>query len=708
MNVRYRSVLAAAIGLASLACHGSSQAPAAGTPARIEVASGSSQTGVVGQPLAGPVVVKVTDARGAPVAGQLVSFRATSGGGSAAAGAAVTNGDGVAQDRWVLGTAAGAQRMEARVVAPGVDAAALLARVDAVAVAGSAASVSVVAGGGQAGEPGSALVELIQVRVTDAYGNPAAGVAVTFAADAGGSADPATGLTDASGEAATRWTLGPSLGPQGLQADATGATPALLDATAKHTMAGASDAAVLSATRGVTPFISFVQLGGISLDHLSAIRFVIAPKAGSASKPVDATSTMDALRRRGYVTAGGVTLPVFGLYAGYTNDVTLYLEFQDASTQTVPLVITTEAYVDPQAIYDRPTIRKKRDAGVALGFDFFYMKSRLGTPVIVDTDGEPRWMAVGISSSNSTTFENGAFIIGDGASLELQRLELDGSTTSTSVLSPVFTNFHHNIDPGKLGLLADVDASVEGVRSIESILAEINPGGAVLEQWDFAALLADYMQSQGDDPSTFVRPGVDWLHMNGATYDPRDDSLIVSSRENFLFKVDYGTGALVWILGDPAKYWYTFPSLRAKAVVLEPGGRYPIGQHAPSITSDGLLMVFNDGAPSFNTPPGQPVGESRSYSAVSAYQIDPATLTAREAWSFDYDQTILSTICSSVYDAGDRSLLVDYAVASGMTKARLVGLDPAHEVVFDFEYPTTACDTSWNAQTIPLDALTIR
>src|SRR5262249_18784406 len=150
------------------------------------------------------------------------------------------------------------------------------------------------------------------------------------------------------------------------------------------------------------------------------------------------------------------------------------------------------------------------------------------------------------------------------------------------------------------------------------------------------------------------------------------------SRENFVVKVDYNSGDLVWIFGDPTKYWYTFPSLRAKALTLADGGLYPIGQHAVSITRDGLLLLFNNGAQSLNQPAGQPSGASRTYSAVSAYVIDRSALTAREAWRFDYGQTIFSTFCSSAYEMGDGAILISYALADGGTHARLVGLTPAH------------------------------
>jgi hypothetical protein len=154
----------------------------------------------------------------------------------------------------------------------------------------------------------------------------------------------------------------------------------------------------------------------------------------------------------------------------------------------------------------------------------------------------------------------------------------------------------------------------------------------------------------------------------------------------------------VWVFGDPTKYWYSFASLRAKALTLSAGGLYPIGQHSTSITSDGLLLLFNDGLGSLNQPPNTPAGASRTYSAVSAYAIDPVALTAREAWRFDYGQSIFADVCSSAYEGKNGSILVSYATAENRTAARLVGLDSNHAVAFDFKYASPAsCGTSWNA-----------
>jgi len=462
---------------------------------------------------------------------------------------------------------------------------------------------------------------------------------------------------------------------------------------------------------GPNPFISFVQLRGASLINVTAATYTIEPMPGSVSKPVHVQYTVPALALRGYASTAQhnwINLPVFGLYAGYANQVQVTLLFRDGSTRLIPMTITTPAYADPNGIYDHPKVVKARAAGSSLGFDFFAMKSFYGTPVIVDTDGAVRWIGQGLDGSTPSIFVNNGFIVGDGASSTFWRLELDNSITPQTLNMPSVQFFHHNIDLGKNGLLGDVQTASGGVVNVESDLVEFDSAGSVIHHWDLAAIISAYMRSQGDDPDTFVRPGVDWFHLNAATYDPRDDTIIASSRENFLIKLDYQTGNILWILGDPTKYWYTFPSLRAKALNVQDGGFYPIGQHATSITSDGLLMVFNDGYASINQPVGAPAGASRTYSAVSTYAINVATQSAREVWRFDYGQSIYSPVCSSSYEAVGKSLLVSYATADNFTQARLVGLDSNHNVVFDFRYASpNICGTSWNAVPVHLDALVI-
>jgi hypothetical protein len=468
----------------------------------------------------------------------------------------------------------------------------------------------------------------------------------------------------------------------------------------QKTLAETSDIQWPDSEPGITPFIAFARLTGQSLSGIRSITYIIEPRTGSVSKPVRVSYSRAALEGRGrFESAQLLRLPLFGLYAGHTNAVTLEVEFEDGSRQSIDCTVTTAGYADPNGVYDHPLYIKARAADEQLGFDFFAMKSGLGTPVVVDTDGAMRWVGVSTESSISSIFADNGFVIGDQRSTRVRRLELDGTEIQTTVESPIYRHFHHNIEPGKSGLLIEMDTTLDR----ETRVSEYTLAAGVSKEWDFGAIVTEQMRAGGDDPSLFVRPAVDWFHVNSAIYDPRDDSLIVSSRENFVMKVDYQSGAIRWLLGDPTKYWWSFPSLRARALTLEGGGLYPIGQHALSLTSGGLLLLFNAGNPSESQPAGAPRGEARSYSAVSAYRIDADTMTATEEWNFDYGQALYSDHCSSVYEAPGESLLISYARVDNRQHARLVGLNRAHQVVLDFQYEARGCNASWNAVPIPFE-----
>src|SRR5712691_1711896 len=81
----------------------------------LSVVSGDNQTAPPGTELPNPIVARVEDSRGHPVKGQIVNFVVVSGGGSVFAGAAISGGDGIVQERWTVGSS-GPQQVEARAV----------------------------------------------------------------------------------------------------------------------------------------------------------------------------------------------------------------------------------------------------------------------------------------------------------------------------------------------------------------------------------------------------------------------------------------------------------------------------------------------------------------------------------------------------------------------------------------------------------------
>ncbi|MEP6688026.1 MAG: Ig-like domain-containing protein, partial [Gemmatimonadales bacterium] len=197
-------------------------------PAKIAIVAGDAQSAAVGAPLSQPIVVKVTDALDRPVEGQAVAFTIDAGGGQVAPASVETGSDGEASAAWTLGSAAGQQRVQARIA--GTD---LLLKFTASALSGAGSRIQLVSGDHQTAAVGSALADSLVVRVTDDLGNPVGGVEVLWSATGGGTISPTNVVSATDGTAAAERVLGGASGTQGAEASANGITPVAFTHTAE-------------------------------------------------------------------------------------------------------------------------------------------------------------------------------------------------------------------------------------------------------------------------------------------------------------------------------------------------------------------------------------------------------------------------------------------------------------------------------------------
>ena len=209
-----RSLLAAATLLAlcaGLSCDSgrSSGLDPVGPPAELELVSGNNQEGEVGTRLPQPLVVRVTDDEGRPIAGQVINFRVVEGNGSVFAGAAQTNAEGIAQELWTLGTSTSdSQRVEVRAVDATTGEPLVFATFRATARPGPAVGVQALAGSGQSAPIGDRLTDSLVARVVDRFGNGVPDVSLAWSATAGGVVSPGSPITDETGRVGASWALG--------------------------------------------------------------------------------------------------------------------------------------------------------------------------------------------------------------------------------------------------------------------------------------------------------------------------------------------------------------------------------------------------------------------------------------------------------------------------------------------------------------------
>ena len=115
-------------------------------------------------------------------------------------------------------------------------------------------------------------------------------------------------------------------------------------------------------TPGATPFISKLSLTASNTTVLKSIQFTIDPKPSSVTRPISATYANYYLIDRGFENpqTGEIVLPVYGLYDGYANTVTLTYRFFDGSSKQANITIATATFNDPCG-YKNPTISAAKD-----------------------------------------------------------------------------------------------------------------------------------------------------------------------------------------------------------------------------------------------------------------------------------------------------------------------------------------------------------
>src|SRR5438552_11008015 len=185
--------------------------------------------------------------------------------------------------------------------------------------------------------------------------------------------------------------------------------------------AGASQAddttiTITGHTAGTTPFISKLALAVSNTSLLKSIQFAIAPKPGSVTRPLSGTYANDFLLSRGFEQPPEIILPVYGLYAGYTNIVRLTYRFLDGSSKQDVTAVTTATFDDQGCGYNNPTKLQPRTNSTHLSYDYIFDRSACGdfSPVILDTDGALRWVSplptMSALFASSTFFDNAVYV----------------------------------------------------------------------------------------------------------------------------------------------------------------------------------------------------------------------------------------------------------------------------------------------------------
>jgi hypothetical protein len=210
-----------------VACAGDEAASPDGdsSPATLIVVQGTNQAVQAGKELPNAIVLRVLTEQGKAVEKVSVGFTVAAGGGSVNPGSVLTDANGEARTKWVLGPTAPEQTLKAEV-----------AGLDPVTISATGivpTDIVIAQGNNQSARVSTALTNAVVIRVVGINNTPIVGVPVAFQITAGaGLITPQSSLTNAFGEVNTKWTLGPVAGANTMTATVANLAPVTVTATA--------------------------------------------------------------------------------------------------------------------------------------------------------------------------------------------------------------------------------------------------------------------------------------------------------------------------------------------------------------------------------------------------------------------------------------------------------------------------------------------
>lgn len=338
-------------------------------------------------------------------------------------------------------------------------------------------------------------------------------------------------------------------------------------------------------------------------------------------------------------------VPIVGLRPNTTYEVAVTTVADDGASPLPPMQITTPSLPQPFPVIDAETlVPGAAEPGLSL-MDIGGTAEYLAA---VDDTGDVVWLYVPPDAGvgDARMLANGNLLYLSGG--DIYEMTLLGDIVRRVEVTDRDRDFHHEVFPTAggtyltLGLevteradfpISDTDPDLlDTVDVTDDTIIEVDASGTVLRRHAVLDIL-DPTRIGYDSLSTHFELGTpnDWCHANAIIAD--GDSVIVSCRhQDAVFKARLDTGELVWILA-PHDNW----SDAFRPFLLEPVGdvEWSYHQHAPALTGDGTLVLFDNGNHRADPFDGTaPMTPATSYSRAVEYRIDESAMTVEQVWEY--------------------------------------------------------------------------
>lgn len=448
---------------------------------------------------------------------------------------------------------------------------------------------------------------------------------------------------------------------------------------------------------GITPLAASVNIQTV---HPSSVRLTVL-----GNEPVATTTKNMAVRHD--------SLALLGLYEQLSNHVEVKITDSEGRVAYDTLTVTTGvAYSgNPNFTVISRNNSQREQAFYLADLHFGTTGIFQSRPAVLDSEGKVRWQ-LDLSSFTDIAWplkktKRGTVMFVNGKHLyEYTMLGKQLNAYDLGVFSP-----HHDwceMPNGRFLILAyrsgkTITSPSGPLQTIEDQVIEYNPSTrSVTNEWDLTQILDVDRYNQ-------LNGGADWLHANSVFFDERDQTIIVSGRNQGVVKIDWNNN-LKWILA-PHQGWGnagrdgngspTAPSLLtavnatgqpyANAVQqgteAHPDFDWPFAQHNANVLANGQLLLFDNG---FNRrlTTGAP---GTLYSRIVAYDLNESQKTVRQAWSWGQSEgsalySIIISSASQLPTTGNYLFGSGFIMSTTPLSARIIELQSTSKAkVFDVQ-----------------------
>ena len=316
-------------------------------------------------------------------------------------------------------------------------------------------------------------------------------------------------------------------------------------------------------------------------------------------------------------------LPIYGLYAGRENKVTI-----KCGDEEKELTIKTDELPDDFIL---PTSVKKDESKLSNDL-YFYTPSSSGYTAAYDVNGDVRWYLTESAIWEINRLDNGRLLVSTERLAEvpyystgLYKMDMLGKIYTEYSLPGGYHHDYYEMENGNLLVASDDFNNDSG--TVEDYVVEIDrKTGNIVKTFD----LKDILKMTDGKSENWIE--YDWFHNNSVWYDKKTNSITLSGRhQDAVINIDYDTGKLNWILGDPEGWSDEYQKYFFKPV--GDNFEWQWSQHAAMITPEGYVFLFDNGNNKSKNEKNYVKAED-SYSRGVMYKIDTDKMTIEQVWEY--------------------------------------------------------------------------